>query len=81
MMLAAGSFFWVYKTTSSSVFQPRRGDRRVAVRPEGNERRSQAENTVWNSVEYWAHRGVWLFVAAASMVVFAKTFGPGIGLI
>ena len=80
MALAVGSFFWFYKVTSSSVPQPRGVDRRVAVRPEGYDRRSQAENTVWNSVECWAHEVVWLFVAAASLIIFVQTFGPGIGL-
>jgi len=81
MALAVASYFWVYKVTSSSVFQPRRGDRRVTVRPEGYDRRSLTENTIWNSVEYWAHRVVWIFVAAASLLILMETFGSGIRLV
>ncbi len=80
MAVAVGSFFWAYKATSVSVFQPRRRDRRASFRPQAYDRRKQAEDTVWNAVIYWVHRIVWLFVAVAPLIVIAVTFGPRIGL-
>jgi len=80
MALTVGSFFWVYKVTSSSVSRPRGEDRRVSFRSEGYDRRNQAQNTVWDTAEYWAHEIVWLFVAAASLIIIVLTFDPGIGL-
>ena len=80
MMVAAVSFFWAYKTTSTFVFSPRRRDRRSNFRPQAQDRRKQTGNTAWGLVENWIHRIIWMFVAVTFLIVFVVTFGPWIGL-
>jgi len=81
MVVAAVSFFWVYKITSASGFRPRKQDRRNVYRFRPNERRHQAEHIDLSGVAPWLRRIAWISVAVVILLDLAATFDPIFGLI